>query len=728
MISYQDSTPGGDSKTTNTISHLLAGSKNLPTLPEINLKLIKACNNGHENIGELADLIKMDPALTLKIMDLYYSDSNRIPKKLNQLESALHLIGIDAIRIMVSCNSTSSILDGMINGRNFDLKLFWKHSLKCAFLAELISKDIPNQSPYEAFLTGLFHDIGKLVLFATLPNLYGKILADKTDHGNLLLREKKTIGIDHCEIAYNLIDRWHYYPFMADAILFHHYPVEKVTAALPSVKIIYLANLLAEQEMMDQKDVFNTAKTLLGFTQDKVERYLQHTETKLNYASAAFGIDDIPSGQTVNNGRIDVRLNLANEVRDRSLIAYTMQNVLHAKDKQSILKIMIQGFQILFGKFDIFFFLYNKDEDSLIGHCSKDDEFSALIDGSRISFSSNNSMLASCLHSKSPIDSFSFQKTTDLAIMDSQLIHFTRKEGLLCLPMIDNDQPIGTIVLGVDKAECSFLYKQINLLNSFARYCATAILEGNRKEDSIKQPQPVLPAPEQIVSRKIIHEINNPLSVIKNYLKVLGMKLSDHDIDHDEIRIINDEINRIIKMLRKFSASPAKEYCSTKEPVNINDLLLDIVRLTVGSLENDAGIRINLDNDPSTPEIMTERDNLKQVFINLINNAMEAMPGGGNIHVKTSYSPDLGKNDGGNGSGISKGIIKISVTDDGPGIPDKIRSTIFDEFTTSKNGHEGLGLSIVKSIINKLNGSITCENPDKKGTRFIIDLPLKVTD
>jgi len=720
------SKPDGNGNASSTISHLLAGSKNLPTLPEINLKLIRACNSGQENIREIADLIKMDPALSLKVIDMYYSGRHGSRKKLENLEDALSLLGIDAVRIMVSCSSAGSIFEGL-NGRNFDLSLFWRHSLKCAFLAELISKDIPNQSPYDAFLTGLLHDIGKLILFTSLPNIYGKLLSDNEDQGDFILKEKKTIGIDHCYLAYRLVDRWQHYPFMADALLYHHYPLEKVAVSLPPVKVLYLANMMAGQEAPDEDEIFNSAKTLLGFNSDKVEEYLIYAETRLNDVFAAFGMDEIPTNQmpAVGTGRNDALFNLANEVRDTSLIAYTMQNILRAKDKGSVLQIIRQGLQILFGKSDVFFFLYDRDENALVGQCSKEDDFFRVIEGLCVSARPGTSMPAECLNEKAPVDSFSFQKKSELTIMDFQLIHLAGKEGILCVPMISNNEPAGVIVMGVEKAEYSLLSKQINLLSSFARQCAPALLDKKRKDEAIKETQPNDIGAGVILSRKIIHEINNPLSVIKNYLKVLGMKLSDHDIEHDEIRIINDEINRIVKMLKKFSASSEKPARMPREPVNVNALLLDIIKLTSGSIEEGAGIKFRLDNDTSIPDIITERDNLKQVFMNLIKNAVEAMPGGGNIVIKTSAVPNRQKADGADGAGVSDARIRISITDDGPGISDEIRVKLFNEFSTSKVGHEGLGLSIVKGIINRLSGSITCESPGGKGTSFIIELPLK---
>jgi len=196
-------------------------------------------------------------------------------------------------------------------------------------------------------------------------------------------------------------------------------------------------------------------------------------------------------------------------------------------------------------------------------------------------------------------------------------------------------------------------------------------------------------------------------------------------MEFDEIRIVKDEISRIAKMLRKFSAPPEKANRFLKEPVNVNTLLIDISKLMSGSLGDGAGIKIRLDNDASLPDIITEKDNLKQVFINLIKNSIEAMPGGGNILIRTSCLPNQKPDNGRGGSQILKNGVRINVIDEGPGIPEEIMKTLFNEFVSSKEGHEGLGLSIVKSIIVKLGGSIKCENLKDNGASFIIDLPLK---
>jgi len=730
MINYRNDPslkPSSGEMTKNTSAHLLAGNKNLAILPEINLKLIQACNSGRHNLHEIAELIKLDPALCLNVMDMYYSGCYGAPKKTETLESALNSIGLDALSVMVSYSSASSVFSGAVHGRNFDLRLFWRHSLKCAFLAELIAKEVPNQPPEEAFLAGLFHDAGKLILLASLPDIYGSLFADATDQSTIIEKEKKIIGMDHSYVAYKLIDRWRYYPFMANAVLYHHYPVEKVASSLPLVKIVYLANLLAGHDVPEQKDVFGEARTLFGFTRDKLEQYSLYAEIKLQEAAAVFEIEDLPEGHLPAgaNGRADASVNLANEIRETSLMAYAMQNLLQAGDRESSLKILRQGFQMLFGNFNIIFFLYDKKANALVGHCARDDDYFSLINGLRISVSSDTCMLVSCLDAGTPLVSFSLQKQSELTITDSQLIHFAGKEGLLCLPIRENSEVAGAIALGVDRAEYTFLSRRSTLLNRFVRQCSRALSNVACRNSQDKQSQAPQPGPPEILSRQIIHEINNPLSVIKNYLKVLGLKLQEHDIDHDEIRIINDEINRIGKLLRKQPPSADKDI----EPVNVNALLSDIIKLTKGSLGSKAGIHIQLESDPSIPAIMTGKDDLKQVFMNLIKNAVEAMPEGGTIAIRTArLKAHSATHEKLKGAGSAKDRIHISVKDDGPGISEEIRAMLFNECVTSKNGHEGLGLTIVGNLINKLNGSILCESGLKKGAGFIIDLPLRTAD
>ena len=221
------------------------------------------------------------------------------------------------------------------------------------------------------------------------------------------------------------------------------------------------------------------------------------------------------------------------------------------------------------------------------------------------------------------------------------------------------------------------------------------------------------------IARKVVHEVNNPLGIIKNYLKILSMKLSSQDTAQEEIKILNEEIDRIGHILQTLTTFSEDKILDIKS-VDINTLLSDIVRITQEPLSKRAGVDIYLDLDEDLPAVMAEEGKLKQVFINLIKNAAEAMPGGGNLYIKTQHIYNRIK---GEAKEKSHGYVEIIFSDDGPGIPPEVKSRLFEPFVSSKDDHSGLGLSIVHNLIKLFDGVITCESEEGKGTTFKIDLP-----
>jgi signal transduction histidine kinase len=161
------------------------------------------------------------------------------------------------------------------------------------------------------------------------------------------------------------------------------------------------------------------------------------------------------------------------------------------------------------------------------------------------------------------------------------------------------------------------------------------------------------------------------------------------------------------------------------ENVDINAVLADILKITRESFLRNSNVELHLDLESGTPSIMAEKYGIKQVFINLIQNAVEAMPEGGNLFIRTRHvSSPLGDHLAGY-EGKYRGFVEITVSDDGVGIPEVIKSRLFEPFVSSKGGgHPGLGLSIVHNVIKALNGTITFEGGRDRGTVFKIELPI----
>ncbi|MCJ7771581.1 MAG: ATP-binding protein, partial [Desulfobacterales bacterium] len=160
------------------------------------------------------------------------------------------------------------------------------------------------------------------------------------------------------------------------------------------------------------------------------------------------------------------------------------------------------------------------------------------------------------------------------------------------------------------------------------------------------------------------------------------------------------------------------------EPVNINKQLTDLVKIMRESLVKNSKVKIKLDLEKQLPSILAKKDSLKQVFLNLMKNSIEAMPDGGELKINTRYIPNTVEYKPENHPQGSEGSLEITVCDEGVGIPPEIEPRVFEPLiSTKKENHSGIGLSIVHGIVKALHGTIVCMNNKEKGATFKINLP-----
>lgn len=217
----------------------------------------------------------------------------------------------------------------------------------------------------------------------------------------------------------------------------------------------------------------------------------------------------------------------------------------------------------------------------------------------------------------------------------------------------------------------------------------------------------------------IAHEINNPLQIIgekagwmKDLLEKEDIQASENWGEFDDcIRKIERQIERsrvITHRLLRFG----RRMEPTQDMVDINRILAE----TITFLENEAhyrDIKIETTYADRLPQVTTDSAQLQQVFLNIIDNAIDAVGRGGAISVKTSFNFEANRN------------IVVEIADNGPGIPKEILARIFDPFFTTKSTQEGtgLGLSISYTIMEKLGGRIAVASEEGTGTKFTIYVP-----
>ncbi|MBI3399316.1 MAG: HAMP domain-containing protein [Deltaproteobacteria bacterium] len=210
------------------------------------------------------------------------------------------------------------------------------------------------------------------------------------------------------------------------------------------------------------------------------------------------------------------------------------------------------------------------------------------------------------------------------------------------------------------------------------------------------------------LSAGIAHEIGNPLAAIKTVIQAMDEETPFAEEQREYMKRILKEVDRLAAFLKTFSAF-AHPSINQSARCRVDSVLKDVIFLVRNEAQKH-NIEIDYMMRKDTPEVIIDSDQLKQIFINLILNAIQAMQDGGKIAVSIENLDGKG--------------VKISVSDTGPGIPQEIIGKIFDPFFTTKPSGTGLGLAIVHRIINEHKGEIEVKSEVGKGTIFTVNLPV----
>jgi signal transduction histidine kinase len=342
-------------------------------------------------------------------------------------------------------------------------------------------------------------------------------------------------------------------------------------------------------------------------------------------------------------------------------------------------------------------------------------------DFSGLSIPSGRGLGGQVLETGEPMLTADYARDTGFA-HDAWLDRLMREEGinsLLAVPIPSPRGVVGLILAGSPRAG-SFTPEDLDSLAQMARQAAIA-MENARLYDSLKRSHEALSAAQDELVRQtrmaaigqiaaaVAHEIRNPLSALSTCVQLLRRDLPAGSEDAELIQIIQTESRRLNEIVSDFLTF-GRPRPPRWEAVAMADVIQEAIALLQRDPRCSPAIAFDLMFDPTLPTVAADRDQLHQVFWNLCLNAVQAMGPEGKLRVETRQAD---------------GRAVIRIEDTGPGIPAAVRSRIFDPFYTTKAGGVGLGLAIVRRIVEDHGGDIAVESSQERGTCFTLTVALE---
>jgi len=666
----------------------------LPSLPHILVEMLAACQSSTANFQQISDIISRDAAVTARVISLANSSFYSRSSKINSLERALLVLGTETIKTIVITASVQQFFSGFSTSHTQYLKQFWKHSLACALLAKALATLTSYPHPEQAYLTGLLHNIGELVLETNHPGDY-----------------------DHCEVGAWLADEWSLGEFASDAIRFHHAPLKSVLDAHHLVKLIFLSSQLSKDNALEDPASFEIAEGMFDLSAALTREIVIQIQNEVIEIANSLNIPISKDGDSDWEAEIDKKkqTEMADQIKNIGLLQTANKHLSQSDSLPQLFQGIQESTELLFGYRNTKVLLID-EFDGCLKYLKLNETESKLTDVElTIPLQAERSLIASSIINRKILCTSDQDLFTDgLPVIDKHFIRLTGGEDFVCVPMVCDDKTIGALIMG-GGSETYTPPATLQLLDYFSSEAASACTQliDEHKTPDIKHIDQEL----QLKVREIAHEANNPLSIVRNYLETLSTKLGENHDAQPEINILKEEIDRtgqIILRLRDLHQNT-----EDNEPgVDINREISDLTKLFEGSLFLSHGIDCELKLDKKLKRQKGNRSHLRQILTNLIKNATEAMESGGKIKIKTSHSVNVNGRD----------FVEVIITDQGPGIPDNVLSHLFHPVTSTKgNGHSGLGLSICKNLVNDMSGTISCRSSDK-GSEMQILIPEQKID
>lgn len=703
----------------------------LPSVPQILTKLLETLQDENSDLEQLATLIEMDVVISARVLEVANSAAyRRDHQPVLSIRTGIIILGWDMVKMLSLSIVCQRMFHDYYEQSNHDIEHYWYHSLRCAVIAKSIATRTGTVFPDEAYVTGLLHNIGRLGLLAGFKNKYPPFFAIDDSLPGYLESEVAHFGVDHCELGAWIIRNWKIKSFLEDAVAYHHLPAAQVEHTPALVKVVYLSNLLLTERKSERQSALILANKWFGLESAVINEIMSVAMSQVHILSDSLGINignahtskhewdqhapDIealvqalsknfsPVGMPTSTSKS----RLIQGVMNTALINHLESTCDQENQQDGFFQLLPKLSRMLCNTQQVMLFVPDETRQHIAGlPITEGQEW---IKSFVLPIKPATSIITATWIRKGYCHSFQSFEGFKPSLPDQQIIRMCEVDGILCFPMLLKNEIIGVIVFALNQAEFLIAKQQVNVHAALARIVASRLAPEAQAADTEMET-----AMHEERLKRFVHETSTPLSTIKNYLAILEQKMLLNGIPNRDLSIVNEEIDRVGSLIGNLYSKEQEHIAASTD---INQLIQDIVSLHRQTYLEPAGVEATLNLQPQLPRITTIPYQLRQILVNLIRNAAEAMNHGGKLSIST-FTENL--SDGGQG-------ILIQVTDNGPGIPDSVLHKLFTPGTSTKGGkHSGIGLTISHDLVKGLCGSIACRT-SSAGTSFDIHLPLQI--
>ena len=669
---------------------------NLLCMPQVLVELIEACLGG-KSTQALAEIILQDTALSARIILAASKTGSQSLVSSEPVSSAIQQLGTPMIT-GIALQAAKQIIRQAFSPQEIAFQYgLWFSSRVGGLAARCLAPSVNYPYIEEAQLSGLMLNLGIQVLFRRQGADYVAQGMKSWSSESQRRLEEAGFGTDHLEIADQLIGLWRLDSFLADSVRFLHADIAQIEKSSLLLRIARMAQQFCQSPEQLTPETESLAGRLFGFRTSEIEYLFDWTRGL--YPAFASILDD-PAALKADFDAALARLTelifaLADQEAARARLA-------GSENPEDLVRIARNLYLENSPATDAFFFLLDQKSQQLTGILAAGQP--RLVGELKIALEAESSLVSRALLNGTHCDSF--QPVQPLTVTDHLLLRLCKSRGLSCQPFRYAGHALGVVVLGVKK-QADLAAVQSLQLKMFGQIVSASMARmAMESQDRFGEGSSLL--------RRVSHEVNNPLTIIGNYAEVLNHLLTN-DENRELTEAIKKEVRRIDDII-SYYLNQQELPGFPEHSIDLNQLVKD----TLASL-NDAELKprkivARLELKKDLESVATNPVLVKQILVNLIKNAAEAVGDGGKIQLSTrdSYFAGRGRH------------LEIIVHDNGPGIDPQLQDKLFRPVVSTKGaGHAGMGLSIVKGMVDDLGGQISCYSSAESGTSFHLQIPCK---